>query len=93
MYKSGSPIQTAGQNLVGLWRPSFTRVDNKLYIFGGGGQVTTDLHALDLADMRWSTVQVLFFLCGTFFPYLPWGSSYPSLTFSFPLKYEPPQSH
>jgi hypothetical protein len=72
MYKSGSPIQTAGQNLVGLWRPSFTRVDNKLYIFGGGGQVTTDLHALDLVDMRWSTVQVLF-LCGIFFfPYLPW---------------------
>ncbi|KAI9282093.1 hypothetical protein BC943DRAFT_116844 [Umbelopsis sp. AD052] len=57
MYKSGSPIQTTGQNLVGLWRPSFTKVDNKLYIFGGGGQVTTDLHALDLVDMRWSTVQ------------------------------------
>ncbi|KAH8550505.1 hypothetical protein BGW37DRAFT_66887 [Umbelopsis sp. PMI_123] len=57
MYKSGSPIQTTGQNLVGLWRPSFTRVHNKLYIFGGGGQVTTDLHVLDLVDMRWSTVQ------------------------------------
>lgn len=62
MYKSGSPIQTTGQNLVGLWRPSFTRVDNKLYIFGGGGQVTTDLHVLDLVDMRWSTVQVYFFV-------------------------------
>jgi hypothetical protein len=60
MYKSGSPIQTTGHNLVGLWRPSFTRVENKLYIFGGGGQVTTDLHVLDLVDMRWSTVQVFF---------------------------------
>lgn len=78
MYKSGSPIQTTGQNLVGLWRPSFTRVDNKLYIFGGGGQVTTDLHVLDLVDMRWSTVQVYIFfltLC-------------PSQNPPFPLKYE-----
>jgi hypothetical protein len=84
MYKSGSPIQTAGQNLVGLWRPSFTRVDNKLYIFGGGGQVTTDLHALDLVDMRWSTVQVLFFFMWDFFFRIYPGFINPSLTFSSP---------
>ncbi|KAF9572544.1 hypothetical protein EC968_009687 [Mortierella alpina] len=50
------PTGTTGQNLVGLWRPSFTRVDQKLYLFGGGGHVTNDLHVLDLVTMNWDCV-------------------------------------
>ncbi|RUS16955.1 hypothetical protein BC938DRAFT_476410, partial [Jimgerdemannia flammicorona] len=59
MLTTGSPLQTSGQNLVGLWRPSFTRVRNKLYVFGGGGNVTNDLHVLDLKDRRWESVQAI----------------------------------
>ncbi|KAF9917495.1 hypothetical protein BX616_000801 [Lobosporangium transversale] len=47
---------TTGQNLVGLWRPSFTRVDQKLYLFGGGGHVTNDLHVLDLITLNWDCI-------------------------------------
>ena len=61
--KFAKPVSTTGQNLVGLWRPSFTRVDQKLYLFGGGGHVTNDLHVLDLTTMHWEGVLVsLFFL-------------------------------
>ncbi|KAG0050783.1 hypothetical protein BGZ83_004444 [Gryganskiella cystojenkinii] len=54
--KFAKPVTTTGQNLVGLWRPSFTRVDQKLYLFGGGGHVTNDLHVLDLTTMHWECV-------------------------------------
>ncbi|KAG0330159.1 hypothetical protein BG000_011819 [Podila horticola] len=56
MIKSVKPCGTTGQNLVGLWRPSFTRVDQKLYLYGGGGHVTNDLHVLDLVTMNWDCV-------------------------------------
>lgn len=56
--KSGQPIHTIGKNLAGLWRPSFVKTDKKLYVFGGGGNVTHDLHALHFDDMRWETIQV-----------------------------------
>ncbi|KAG5457811.1 MAG: hypothetical protein BJ554DRAFT_2084 [Olpidium bornovanus] len=58
MAAYSDPKQTTGDNLVGLWRPSLTRVGRKVYVFGGGGHVTTDLHALDLDTLRWSHVQV-----------------------------------
>lgn len=56
--KPGQPIKTIGQNLAGLWRPSFVKVEQRLYVFGGGGNVTDDLHYLDLKSMRWETIQV-----------------------------------
>ncbi|KAG0246157.1 hypothetical protein B0O80DRAFT_462368 [Mortierella sp. GBAus27b] len=56
MIKFAKPCSTTGQNLVGLWRPSFTRVDQKLYLFGGGGHVTNDLHVLDLTTLTWDCV-------------------------------------
>ncbi|KAF9180006.1 hypothetical protein BGZ50_006512 [Haplosporangium sp. Z 11] len=56
MIKFAKPVGTTGQNLVGLWRPSFTRVDQKLYLFGGGGHVTNDLHVLDLVTLNWDCV-------------------------------------
>lgn len=58
LMKPGHPIKTIGQNLAGLWRPSFVKVDQRLYVFGGGGNVTDDLHYLDLKHMRWETIQV-----------------------------------
>ncbi|KAI8060912.1 hypothetical protein BC940DRAFT_245861 [Gongronella butleri] len=54
--KSGQPIHTTGKNLAGLWRPSFVKTDNKLYVFGGGGNATHDLHVLHFEDMRWETL-------------------------------------
>lgn len=60
--KSGQPIQTTGNNLVGLWRPSFVKVKDRLFVYGGGGNVTNDLHVLNLLDMRWETIQVSFFI-------------------------------
>lgn len=59
LLKPGQPIKTMGRNLAGLWRPSFVKVDQRLYVFGGGGNVTDDLHYLDLKNMRWETIQVL----------------------------------
>jgi hypothetical protein len=56
--KPGQPIKTTGKNLAGLWRPSFVKIDQKLYVFGGGGNVTDDLHYLDLRTMRWEIIQV-----------------------------------
>ena len=56
--KPGQPIKTIGQNLAGLWRPSFVKVDQRLYVFGGGGNVTDNLHYLDLKNMRWETIEV-----------------------------------
>ncbi|KAL0094328.1 hypothetical protein F4703DRAFT_1711646, partial [Phycomyces blakesleeanus] len=56
--KSGKPICTTGKNLAGLWRPSFVKVNHQLFVFGGGGNVTDNLHALDLYTMRWDAVQV-----------------------------------
>jgi hypothetical protein len=58
MFKSGQPIETTGNNLVGLWRPSFVKTDHRLFVYGGGGNVTNDLHVLNLCDMRWETIQV-----------------------------------
>lgn len=58
LMKLGQPIKTIGQNLAGLWRPSFVKVDQRLYVFGGGGNVTDDLHYLDLNNMRWEIIQV-----------------------------------
>jgi hypothetical protein len=58
LLKSDQPIQTTGNNLVGLWRPSFVKVDHRLFVYGGGGNVTNDLHVLNLTDMRWETIQV-----------------------------------
>jgi hypothetical protein len=49
---------TTGDNLVGLWRPSFTRDRHKVYIFGGGGVVTDQLHVLDMYTCKWSIVRV-----------------------------------
>ncbi|KAI9019968.1 hypothetical protein CLU79DRAFT_756555 [Phycomyces nitens] len=57
--KSGKPICTTGKNLAGLWRPSFVKVNHQLFVFGGGGNVTDNLHALDLYTMRWDAVQAL----------------------------------
>ncbi|GAA5808140.1 hypothetical protein MFLAVUS_001523 [Mucor flavus] len=58
LMKPGQPIKTIGQNLAGLWRPSFVKVDQRLYVFGGGGNVTDDLHYLDLKQMSWETIVV-----------------------------------
>ncbi|OBZ84956.1 Kelch domain-containing protein 3 [Choanephora cucurbitarum] len=52
-----APIKTTGRNLAGLWRPSFVKVDQRLYVFGGGGNVTDDLHFLDLKTMNWVLIQ------------------------------------
>lgn len=60
LLKPGQPIKTIGRNLAGLWRPSFVKVDQRLYVFGGGGNVTDDLHYLDLKNMRWETIQVIY---------------------------------
>ncbi|KAG1047324.1 hypothetical protein G6F43_010223 [Rhizopus delemar] len=49
--------KTTGNNRVGLWRPSFVKVDSRLFVFGGGGNVTSDLHVLDLRNMKWETIQ------------------------------------
>ncbi|KAI9030812.1 hypothetical protein CLU79DRAFT_731626 [Phycomyces nitens] len=57
ILKSNQPLKTTGNNLVGLWRPSFVKVDQRLFVFGGGGNVTNDLHVLHLTDMRWETIQ------------------------------------
>ncbi|CEP13651.1 hypothetical protein [Parasitella parasitica] len=64
--KFGQPIQTTGNNLVGLWRPSFVKVDHRLFVYGGGGNVTNDLHVLNLFDMKWETIQTVkgFAPCG-----------------------------
>ncbi|KAG0179337.1 hypothetical protein DFQ29_002227 [Apophysomyces sp. BC1021] len=59
LQKSGQPIQTTGNNLVGLWRPSFVKVDHRLFVYGGGGNVTNDLHILNLCDMRWETIHTV----------------------------------
>ncbi|CAO3589970.1 unnamed protein product [Absidia cylindrospora] len=60
MLKSGQPIRTTGNNLVGLWRPSFVKVNHQLFVYGGGGNnVTNDLHVLNLCDMRWETIQTV----------------------------------
>lgn len=58
LLKPGQPIRTTGNNLVGLWRPSFVKVGHRLFVYGGGGTVTNDLHVLNLCDMRWDTIQV-----------------------------------
>jgi hypothetical protein len=50
--------KTTGDNRVGLWRPSFVKVDSRLFVFGGGGNATSDLHVLDLRNMKWETIQV-----------------------------------
>ncbi|KAI9469849.1 MAG: hypothetical protein EXX96DRAFT_587629 [Benjaminiella poitrasii] len=57
LIKSGQPIQTTGENLVGLWRPSFVKVDHRIFVYGGGGNVTNDLHVLNLIEMKWETIQ------------------------------------
>lgn len=67
VLKPGQPIRTTGNNLVGLWRPSFVKVDHRLFVYGGGGNVTDNLHVLDLYTMRWDTVQVRFLV----FLYIP----------------------
>ncbi|KAI8073175.1 hypothetical protein BC940DRAFT_329905 [Gongronella butleri] len=59
MIETGQPIQTSGNNLVGLWRPSFVKVDHRLYVYGGGGNVTNDLHVLNLCDMHWETIHTI----------------------------------
>ncbi|KAI7866400.1 hypothetical protein BDF14DRAFT_1696291, partial [Spinellus fusiger] len=58
VIKSEKPIRTTGKSLVGLWRPSFVKVSHQLYVFGGGGNVTDNLHVLDLRTMCWDIVQV-----------------------------------
>lgn len=58
MYKSSQTIQTTGDNLVGLWRPSFVKKDHRLFVHGGGGNVTNDLHVLNLCTMLWETIRV-----------------------------------
>ncbi|KAI8994784.1 hypothetical protein BDB01DRAFT_846788 [Pilobolus umbonatus] len=55
--KACHPIKTRGNNLTGLWRPSFVKADQRLYVFGGGGNVTDELHYLDLLQMKWETVE------------------------------------
>ena len=47
---------TSGANQIGLWRPSFTRHRHLLYIFGGGGMVTSSIHVLNLLTRTWSTL-------------------------------------
>lgn len=49
--------RTTGDNVIGLWRPSFTRVENLLYLFGGGGMVTNNLTTFNVDTCRWSTVK------------------------------------
>lgn len=58
LIKPGQPVKTSGQNLAGLWRPSFVKINQRLYVFGGGGIVTDNLHYLDLRNMQWEVVQV-----------------------------------
>ncbi|KAI9263748.1 hypothetical protein BY458DRAFT_491081 [Sporodiniella umbellata] len=50
-------VRTTGNNLVGLWRPSFVKADERLFVFGGGGNVTNHLHILDLNRMKWEMAQ------------------------------------
>ncbi|CDH55639.1 hypothetical protein RO3G_05780 [Lichtheimia corymbifera JMRC:FSU:9682] len=50
------PIRTTGNNLVGLWRPAFIKVKHRLFVFGGGGNTSSELHTLDLCDMQWRTI-------------------------------------
>ncbi|SAL98698.1 hypothetical protein [Absidia glauca] len=57
MLKSSQTIKTTGDNLVGLWRPSFVKKDYRLFVYGGGGNVTNDLHVLNLCTMRWETIK------------------------------------
>lgn len=67
LLKSGQAIQTTGNNLVGLWRPSFVKVKDRLFVYGGGGNVTNDLHVLNLYNMRWETIQVSTYTLGKSF--------------------------
>lgn len=53
------PIRTTGNNLVGLWRPAFIKVKHRLFVFGGGGNTSSELHTLDLCDMQWRTIHVI----------------------------------
>ncbi|KAI9250531.1 hypothetical protein BDA99DRAFT_608395 [Phascolomyces articulosus] len=57
LSKQGQLIQTTGVNLVGLWCPSFAKINQKLYVFGGGGVVRNGLNVLDLRTMRWEPVK------------------------------------
>ncbi|KAI7862586.1 hypothetical protein BDF14DRAFT_1853469, partial [Spinellus fusiger] len=57
LLKFDQPVQTTGNNLVGLWRPSFVKVDRRLFVFGGGGNVSDDLNFLHLSDMRWEAIK------------------------------------
>lgn len=54
------PIRTTGNNLVGLWRPAFIKVHHRLFVFGGGGNTSSELHTLDLCDMQWRTIHVIY---------------------------------
>lgn len=53
---------TTGENLVGLWRPTFTADRRKLYVFGGGRAVNDHLNVLDLSTGVWSHITVRLFL-------------------------------
>ncbi|GAA5799084.1 hypothetical protein HPULCUR_004493 [Helicostylum pulchrum] len=61
VIKPGQTIQTTGDNPVGIWRPSFTVVKDKLFVIGGGGvgNITNDLRVLSLNDMRWEKIQTV----------------------------------
>ncbi|RKP09666.1 hypothetical protein THASP1DRAFT_13966 [Thamnocephalis sphaerospora] len=48
---------TTGDNVVGLWRPSFTRDRHLLYTFGGGGVVPEHIHQLDFRTGVWTSLQ------------------------------------
>lgn len=58
MLKYEQPIKTVGKNLTGIWRPVFVKVDQSLFVFGGGGHVTDELRYLDLTNMHWKVLHV-----------------------------------
>ncbi|RKP22811.1 hypothetical protein SYNPS1DRAFT_6178, partial [Syncephalis pseudoplumigaleata] len=49
---------TSGNNLVGLWRPSFIRDRHLLYSVGGGGVTLEGIQQLDLRTGVWTTIKV-----------------------------------
>lgn len=48
------------EDLTGLWRPSLTLDHEKqlIYVFGGGGLATNNMHVLYLRTSKWETLTV-----------------------------------
>ncbi|KAI7894105.1 uncharacterized protein EV154DRAFT_459807 [Mucor mucedo] len=58
LLQPGQIIETTGDNVVGLWQPSIVKVQEQLFVIGGGGALIDNLRVLDLLKMQWKTIIV-----------------------------------